>query len=618
MRFAEVVVLMMDAQHRFEEQDLRIADLIEREGRALVIAVNKWDLMDGKHGQISALRGEVDHLLPQVAGVPIVAVSGLMGEGIDRLMEAIVKAYAVWNKRVPTAALNRWFEQAVDSQSAAGGLGPAAQAELHHPDQGAAAELRAVLLARRRGAAVLPALSHQFAARGFRPARHADAHHAAREGQSVRAQAQAAVMSDRHVVGSRPTSVLRRCAAPWRGRGGLHLRHDPARHARARPDHADPAQARRELCRQRYCARRRIFGLFGTAWALMQFVFSPVLGSLSDRFGRSPVVLVSNFGLAADYVLMALAPSLPWLFVGRMISGITSASISTAFAYIADLTPPERRAAMFGKIGAAFGAGFILGPALGGLLGDIDPRLPFWAAAGLSFTNALYGLLILPESLPPERRAPFRWRNANPVGALQLLRSDRVLAGLSIANFIAQIAHVVLPSTFVLYATYRYGWDTKTVGLTLAARRRLRDGGAGRGVGPIVRVLGERGALMLGLCCGAIGFLIFGLAPTGRWIWFGIPVMALWGVSGAATQALMTRLVAPDKQGQLQGATSSVQSVAQLVGPVPVHADLRLFHRGERAGASAWRAVPAGVAVADRCARDRDVDAAGHEARVSS
>ena len=279
------------------------------------------------------------------------------------------------------------------------------------------------------------------------------------------------------------------------------------------------------------------------------------------------MVLLSNFGLAFDYVLMALAPSLLWLFVGRVISGITSASVSTAFAYIADITPPEKRAAVFGMIGAAFGAGFVLGPALGGLLGDVDPRLPFWVAAGLSFANALYGLLILPESLPADRRAPFRWTSANPVGALHLLRADRLLAGLSLTNFIAQIAHVVLPSTFVLYATYRYGWDTKTVGLTLALVGICAMVVQGAGIGPIVRGLGERRALMLGLISGAIGFLIFGLAPTGPLFWIGIPVMALWGVSGAASQALMTQLVAPDQQGQLQGATASVQSVAQLAGP---------------------------------------------------
>ena len=311
----------------------------------------------------------------------------------------------------------------------------------------------------------------------------------------------------------------------------------------------------------------RIFGLFGTAWALMQFFFSPVLGSLSDRFGRRPVVLLSNFGLAADYVLMALAPSLSWLFVGRVISGITSASISTAFAYIADVTSPEKRAAVFGKIGVAFGAGFILGPALGGLLGDISPQLPFWAAAGLSLGNAAYGFFILPESLPEGQRSPFRWTSANPIGGLHLLRSNRTLAGLSIANFFAQLAHVVLPSTFVLYATYRYGWSARTVGLTLALVGVCAMVVQGIGIAPIVRRFGERRALMIGLAFGAAGFLIFGAAPTGLLFCVGIPVMALWGVSGAATQALLTQQVAGDQQGQLQGATSSVQSLSQLVGP---------------------------------------------------
>ena len=312
----------------------------------------------------------------------------------------------------------------------------------------------------------------------------------------------------------------------------------------------------------------RIFGLFGTAWALMQFLFSPILGGLSDRFGRRPVVLLSNFGLGLDYVLMALAPSLIWLFVGRVISGITSASVSTAFAYIADVTAPAQRAAVFGKIGVAFGAGFILGPALGGLLGGMDPRLPFWVAAALSFANTLYGLLILPESLPLERRSAFRWKSANPLGSLRLLRSDPVLAGLSVTNFFAQVAHVALPSTFVLYATYRYGWDATTVGLTLAMVGICTMAVQGVAIGPIVRRMGERQALLLGLGCAAVGFLIFGMAPNGRLFWLGIPVMALWGVAGAATQGLMTQLVAPDQQGQLQGATASVQSMSQLVGPL--------------------------------------------------
>src|ERR1700753_3308361 len=257
----------------------------------------------------------------------------------------------------------------------------------------------------------------------------------------------------------------------------------------------------------------RMFGLFGTAWAVMQFFFSPILGGLSDRFGRRPVVLLSNFGLGLDYVLMALAPSLIWLFVGRLISGITSASISTAFAYIADITPAERRAAVFGKVGAAFGAGFIVGPAVGGLLGDIDPRLPFWVAAGLSFANTIYGLLILPESLPRDRRAPFRWTSANPIGAFRLLRTDRILTGLSVVNFFPQLAHAVLPSIFVLYATYRYGWDAKTVGITLAMVGVCAMLVQGLGIGPIIRVFGERRALLLGLVCGAGGFLIFAAAP---------------------------------------------------------------------------------------------------------
>ncbi|MFB9262573.1 TCR/Tet family MFS transporter [Bradyrhizobium erythrophlei] len=311
----------------------------------------------------------------------------------------------------------------------------------------------------------------------------------------------------------------------------------------------------------------RIFGLFGTIWALMQFFCSPILGALSDRFGRRPVVLLSNFGLAADYIVMALAPTLSWLFVGRVISGITAASISTAFAYITDVTVPDKRAAVFGKIGVAFGAGFILGPALGGLLGQFDPRLPFWVAAGLSFVNGLYGLLILPESLPAERRSPFRWKSANPVGALHLLRSNRMLAGLSLANFFAQLAHVVLPSVFVLYATYRYGWNTGTVGATLALVGVCAMIVQGAAIGPIVKRFGERKALFIGLAFGAAGFFIFGAAPTGHLFWIGIPVMALWGISGAATQALTTQLVAPDQQGQLQGATTSVQSVSQLIGP---------------------------------------------------
>ena len=250
-----------------------------------------------------------------------------------------------------------------------------------------------------------------------------------------------------------------------------------------------------------------------------------------------------------------------------MISGITSASISTAFAYIADVTPPERRAAVFGKIGAAFGAGFILGPAIGGLLGGMDPRLPFWVAAGLSFANALYGWLILPESLPLERRSPFRWKSANPLGALHCLRSDRDTRRIVARKFLraARACGAALDLRALRHLSIRLGYDDRRPDAGYG--RRLRHGGAGRGVGPIVKRLGERRALLLGLACGALGFFIYGAAPTGPLFWLGIPVMSLWGVAGAAIQALTTQLVAPDQQGQLQGATNSVNSIAQMVGP---------------------------------------------------
>ncbi len=311
----------------------------------------------------------------------------------------------------------------------------------------------------------------------------------------------------------------------------------------------------------------RIYGLFGTVWALMQFVFSPVQGALSDRFGRRPVILISNFGLGLDYIVMALAPSLNWLFVGRVISGITAASISTSYAYVADVTPPEARAARFGLLGAAFGVGFVLGPALGGLAGTVDPRLPFWIAAGLSLTNALYGLFVLPESLPPEQRAPFAWRRANPVGALALLTSQSALIGLATVNFLGNLAHAALPSIGVLYMMYRYGWNERTVGLTMAGVGLAAIVVQGSIIGPVVKRFGERRALVMGLGFGAAGFTVFGLAPTGPVFWLGIPLMALWGLANPSAQGLMSSRIGPDKQGQLQGANASLMGVANLIGP---------------------------------------------------
>jgi DHA1 family tetracycline resistance protein-like MFS transporter len=311
----------------------------------------------------------------------------------------------------------------------------------------------------------------------------------------------------------------------------------------------------------------QIVGLFGTAWALMQFLFSPVVGALSDRYGRRPIVLMSNLGLGLDYVLMAMAPNLGWLFAGRVISGITAASISTSFAYIADVTPPEKRAAAFGLLGAAFGVGFVVGPGLGGLLTEFGPRAPFWFAAALSLANAAYGLLVLPESLAQDRRSPFSWRRANPVGSILLLKRSRPLMGLALVNFLDQVAHVVYPSTFVLYASYRYHWNTKTIGLTLTAVGVFSMIVQGGLVRPAIKYMGEKTTLIVGLACGVVGFAGYGLAPTGLWFWSFMPVASLWGLSSPPLQGMMSQQVGGTEQGKLQGANTSVNGIAQLIGP---------------------------------------------------
>ncbi|HEX9463390.1 MAG TPA: TCR/Tet family MFS transporter [Alphaproteobacteria bacterium] len=314
-------------------------------------------------------------------------------------------------------------------------------------------------------------------------------------------------------------------------------------------------------------AAAAIYGVFGTAWALMQFLFSPIQGALSDRFGRRPVILASNLGLGLDYVLMALAPNLVWLFIGRVISGITAASVSTGFAYIADITPPERRAASFGRIGIAFGVGFIVGPALGGVLGGISPRLPFWVAAAFSLANACYGFFILPESLPADRRAPFSWRRANPIGSLVLLRSHAELLSLAAVHVLSQLAHAALPAVIVLYVSYRYGWNETQTGLMLAGVGLCTAAVQGGLIGRVVRRFGERATLLAGLLCGAVAFVVMGLAETGLWYWVSVPVMALWGLANPALQGLASKRVTPNEQGQLQGALGSLQGIANLIGP---------------------------------------------------
>ena len=308
--------------------------------------------------------------------------------------------------------------------------------------------------------------------------------------------------------------------------------------------------------------------VFGTAFALIQFLSSPIQGALSDRFGRRPVILLSCFGLGLDFVFMALAPSLAWLFVGRVISAITSASFTTANAYVADVVPAEQRARSFGFIGAAFGLGFIVGPMMGGVLGEIDPRLPFWGAGALALLNFLYGLFVLPESLPPERRsARFEWRQANPVGAFRLLRAHPQVLGLAAVVFLVNLAHYVYPSTFVLFADVRFDWMEREVGFVLGAVGVLSVIVNAVLVGKLVPRLGERRTLLLGLSCGVVGFLIYAFAQQPWMFFIGMPIAALWAIATPATQALITRQVGPEAQGRIQGALMSLVSVAGIIAP---------------------------------------------------
>ncbi|RZZ90520.1 TCR/Tet family MFS transporter [Pseudoxanthomonas winnipegensis] len=311
-----------------------------------------------------------------------------------------------------------------------------------------------------------------------------------------------------------------------------------------------------------------INGVFVALWALMQFLVSPIVGSLSDRYGRRPVILLSTAGLAIDYLLMALAPNLWWLAAGRIVSGITTASFTTVYAYMADITTPENRARGYGLIGAAFSAGFVAGPLLGGVLGEWSPRAPFWAAAAMSTLAFAYGAFVLPESLAPDKRMAFSWSRANPLGALRLLRSHQELTGLAVVNFLLYFAHHVFSAVFVLYAADRYGWGAWQVGLLLAMVGALDMLVQGTLTGPAVRRFGDRRTMIIGLCFGALGIACMGLAPTG---WLFVAAMlpnALWGLAMPTIQSLMTQRVSESEQGQLQGANNSVGAIAGVVSPV--------------------------------------------------
>ncbi len=309
--------------------------------------------------------------------------------------------------------------------------------------------------------------------------------------------------------------------------------------------------------------------LFATTWGAMQFVCGPVLGMLSDRYGRRPVMLISIFGLCVDFLFMAFAPTLAWLYLGRVINGMTAASFSTANAYVADITPPERRARNFGIMGSAIGFGFVIGPSIGGALGEINLRLPFMLAAGLCLINGIYGALVLPESLPPDRRTPaMNWRRANPLGSLAFLRERGELLGLASANFLWQFAQASLPAIFVLYTGYRYGWTPGILGLTFLATGTCQILVQFFVVSPVVKRFGERGAVLLGTGFGALSFAMYALADR-PWLYLAaMPVFAMTGLIQPGILGLMTRRVGPQNQGQLQGSLQSLQGIASMLGPV--------------------------------------------------
>ncbi len=310
------------------------------------------------------------------------------------------------------------------------------------------------------------------------------------------------------------------------------------------------------------------YGMLAALYALMQFLFAPLIGSLSDRFGRRPVILVSLLGSAMDYFLIAFAPSLAWFAVGRIVAGITAANYAAASAYIADISPPEKRAANFGLIGAAFGIGFIIGPVLGGLFAKWGVKVPFFIAGGLTLVNWAYGWFVLPESLAPENRRGFSWARSNPVGALLALRRFPALLGLVVTYFIAVLAHQVYPSTWVLYTTYRYQWTELQTGLSLAAVGFMAGMVSGGLTKRVVGALGERKTAQFGLTLAIFLYAAYGFATQPWMIYVCIVIGSLTGLVTPSVQSLMTQSVPANEQGELQGALSSLSSVAGVLGPL--------------------------------------------------
>ena len=326
-----------------------------------------------------------------------------------------------------------------------------------------------------------------------------------------------------------------------------------------------------------------VLGPLVATFALAQLFAAPILGSLSDRFGRRPVMLLSLAGLGLNYVLLAFAWSLPFLFLGRAIAGATSANFSTASAYIADVSTPEERARRFGWVGATFSLGFVVGPAVGGLLGAIDLRLPFLAAAGLSAANVAYGFLVLPESLPLERRQPFLWKAANPFGSARLLLSDRVLRHLAVAWVGLLFGLNTLQTVFVLANGVRFGWGTRQNGFALALLGVSSVAVQTLLVRRAVARLGEAGAAVAGFILNAAAYVLMALATAGWQVMAAVLVQALGGIANPAVRAMASNAAGPERQGRVMGALSVVEGATAIVSPILIAA---LF--GAAVSATTW------------------------------
>lgn len=308
-------------------------------------------------------------------------------------------------------------------------------------------------------------------------------------------------------------------------------------------------------------------GWLTSAYAITQFVFAPVLGNLSDKYGRRPVLLFSLLGFGIDYLFLSFAPTIGWLFVGRVIAGVTGASFTTASAYIADISTNENRAQNFGMIGAAFGLGFILGPLIGGLLGELGPRVPFFVAAGLALLNAAYGYFVLPESLDKEHRRAFEWRRANPIGSLLQLRKYPAVSGLIISMFLIYIAGHSVQSNWSFFNIERFNWSPKMIGISLGIVGLLVGGVQGGLVRVVNPKIGNEKSIYLGLGLYALGLLLFAFATEGWMMFVFLIPYCLGGIAGPALQAIISGHVPPNEQGELQGALTSLMSATSIVGP---------------------------------------------------